>query len=242
MLSIASVFDERTGSLSMLRARLLASAIDYASVLGVVAGPAFADRRQSAREKVELRRVLTDRRFFPVFQPIVSLEGQRRSWATRHSPDSSTERPRDAVRAGVGGRPGLRFRARRDRGGGRGRPAHRGRRIPGRQRVARAGCHRRQAAQARPDQVQRADRARGHRACPDPQLRGIPLGGRTSRRCRGRRRRRGCRVCHLASHPRGRTGVGEARYDPRPRGPRRSAPTGARGGVRRISAPAAGSA
>ena len=54
MLSIASVFDERTASLSMLRARLLASAIDYASVLGVVAGPAFADRRQSAKEKTEL--------------------------------------------------------------------------------------------------------------------------------------------------------------------------------------------
>jgi EAL domain-containing protein (putative c-di-GMP-specific phosphodiesterase class I)/CheY-like chemotaxis protein len=73
LLSIASVFDERRGSLSMLRARLLASAIDYASVLGVVAGRAIADRRLSAREKVELRRVLADRRFFPVFQPIVSL-------------------------------------------------------------------------------------------------------------------------------------------------------------------------
>ena len=74
MLSIASVFDERTGSLSMLRARLLASAIDYASVLGVVAGQAFADRRQSAKEKAELRRVLADRRYFSVFQPIVSLK------------------------------------------------------------------------------------------------------------------------------------------------------------------------
>ena len=59
----------------VLRARLLASAIDYASVLGVVAGPAIADRRQSAREKTYLRRVLTERRFFPVFQPIVSLGG-----------------------------------------------------------------------------------------------------------------------------------------------------------------------
>ena len=74
MLSIASVFDERRGSLAMLRARLLASAIDYASVLGFVAGQAIADRRQSAREKAELRRVLMDRRFFPVYQPIVSLE------------------------------------------------------------------------------------------------------------------------------------------------------------------------
>src|SRR5688500_3801053 len=33
----------------------------------------WADRRRSAREKTELRRVLTERRFFPVFQPIVSL-------------------------------------------------------------------------------------------------------------------------------------------------------------------------
>lgn len=75
MLSIATAFDERKESLAMLRARLLASAIDYASVLGVVAGQAIADRRQSAREKAELRRVLTERRFFPVFQPIVSLDG-----------------------------------------------------------------------------------------------------------------------------------------------------------------------
>ena len=77
LLSIASVFDERRGSLPMLRARLLASAIDYASVLGVVAGQAIADRQRSAREKAELRRVLMERRFFPVYQPIVSL-GDRR--------------------------------------------------------------------------------------------------------------------------------------------------------------------
>jgi len=57
----------------MARGRLLASAIDYASVLGVVAGPAIADRRQSTRERSELRRVLANRRFFPVFQPIVTL-------------------------------------------------------------------------------------------------------------------------------------------------------------------------
>ena len=72
MLSIASVVDERKGSVSMLRARLLASAIDYASVLGVVAGPAIADRRAWAREKSDLKRS-SSRRFFPVFQPIVAL-------------------------------------------------------------------------------------------------------------------------------------------------------------------------
>lgn len=73
LLSIATVIDEGTGSVAMLRARLLASAIDYASVLGVVAGPAITDGRQSAREKADLRRVLAGRRFFPVFQPIVAL-------------------------------------------------------------------------------------------------------------------------------------------------------------------------
>lgn len=73
ILSIASVIDDRKGPLPMLRARLLASAIDYASVLGLVAGPAIADRRQAAREKTELGRVLASGRFFPVFQPIVAL-------------------------------------------------------------------------------------------------------------------------------------------------------------------------
>jgi EAL domain-containing protein (putative c-di-GMP-specific phosphodiesterase class I)/CheY-like chemotaxis protein len=73
LLSIGTVLNERTTTVPMARGRLLASAIDYASVLGVVAGPAIADRRQSTREKAELNRVLANRRFFPVFQPIVSL-------------------------------------------------------------------------------------------------------------------------------------------------------------------------
>ena len=73
LLSIATVIDQSKATVSMVRARLLASAIDYASVLGVVAGPAIADRRQSANEKAELRRVLAGRRFFPVYQPIVAL-------------------------------------------------------------------------------------------------------------------------------------------------------------------------
>lgn len=73
LLSIAIALDHTSTPLSMQRARLLASAIDYASVLGVVAGPAIADRRQSAKEKAELKRVLVSRRLFPVYQPIVAL-------------------------------------------------------------------------------------------------------------------------------------------------------------------------
>ena len=72
-LTLAITVDPQTGSVPVLRARLLASAIDYASVLGVIAGPAIADRRQTAKEKATLREVLANRRFFPVFQPIVSL-------------------------------------------------------------------------------------------------------------------------------------------------------------------------
>jgi EAL domain-containing protein (putative c-di-GMP-specific phosphodiesterase class I) len=73
LLAIAAVIDAPMTTIAMLRARLLASATDYASALGAVAGPSIAYRRQGAKDKAELRRVLTDGRFFPVFQPIVSL-------------------------------------------------------------------------------------------------------------------------------------------------------------------------
>jgi EAL domain-containing protein (putative c-di-GMP-specific phosphodiesterase class I)/DNA-binding response OmpR family regulator len=77
ILNIAVVIHARTAPPSMLQARLLASVIDYASVLGVVAGPAIADRRQSAKETASLRQVLVDRAFLPVYQPIVSLRSGR---------------------------------------------------------------------------------------------------------------------------------------------------------------------
>ena len=73
LLSIGILVDSGTAPVPMLQAKLLASAIDYASVLGAVAGPAIADHRRSAREKAGLRRVLASHEFFPVFQPIVSL-------------------------------------------------------------------------------------------------------------------------------------------------------------------------
>jgi EAL domain-containing protein (putative c-di-GMP-specific phosphodiesterase class I)/DNA-binding response OmpR family regulator len=55
------------------RAKLLAAAIDYASVLSTVAGTAFADRREIASTRARLRQVLTLHEFHPVFQPIVEL-------------------------------------------------------------------------------------------------------------------------------------------------------------------------
>jgi EAL domain-containing protein (putative c-di-GMP-specific phosphodiesterase class I)/DNA-binding response OmpR family regulator len=55
------------------QAKLLASAIDYASMLSAVAGPAIADRRQAAAEQERLRQSLVNGEFFPVYQPIVSL-------------------------------------------------------------------------------------------------------------------------------------------------------------------------
>jgi EAL domain-containing protein (putative c-di-GMP-specific phosphodiesterase class I) len=55
------------------QARLLASVIDYASVLSVVAGPALADLRQAEDDRERLRRVLKDGALFPVFQPIVAI-------------------------------------------------------------------------------------------------------------------------------------------------------------------------
>lgn len=55
------------------QAKLVASAIDYASMLSAVAGPAIADGRQVAAEQERLRRALAHGDFFPVYQPILSL-------------------------------------------------------------------------------------------------------------------------------------------------------------------------
>jgi EAL domain-containing protein (putative c-di-GMP-specific phosphodiesterase class I)/DNA-binding response OmpR family regulator len=73
ILSIAVVLDVRVEPASVLQARLLASAIDYASVLGVIAGAAMTLHLESATERAALRRVLAERAFFPVYQPIVVL-------------------------------------------------------------------------------------------------------------------------------------------------------------------------
>jgi EAL domain-containing protein (putative c-di-GMP-specific phosphodiesterase class I)/DNA-binding response OmpR family regulator len=55
------------------RAKLLAAAIDYATVLSKSAGSAFADRRDVAARRARLEHVLTAHEFQPVFQPIVEL-------------------------------------------------------------------------------------------------------------------------------------------------------------------------
>lgn len=59
------------------QAKLLASVIDYASVLSTVIGPAIADRRQLEAEQARLRQVLRDKAFFPVYQPIVALGSRK---------------------------------------------------------------------------------------------------------------------------------------------------------------------
>jgi EAL domain-containing protein (putative c-di-GMP-specific phosphodiesterase class I)/DNA-binding response OmpR family regulator len=53
---------------------LLAAAIDYASILSAVAGPALADRRDIAALRSRLKHALTAQEFHPVFQPIVALD------------------------------------------------------------------------------------------------------------------------------------------------------------------------
>ena len=56
------------------QAKLMAAAIDYASILSAVAGSALADRREVAEVRSKLRRDLAARAFYPVFQPIVALQ------------------------------------------------------------------------------------------------------------------------------------------------------------------------
>jgi EAL domain-containing protein (putative c-di-GMP-specific phosphodiesterase class I)/DNA-binding response OmpR family regulator len=61
------------GHYAPVKAKLLASAIDYASVLGVVAGNAIADRRSAEEEHDRLRRLLAAGDYYPVYQPVVHL-------------------------------------------------------------------------------------------------------------------------------------------------------------------------
>lgn len=56
------------------QAKLMAAAIDYASILSAVAGSALADRRETVEVRSKLRRDLAARAFYPVFQPIVALD------------------------------------------------------------------------------------------------------------------------------------------------------------------------
>jgi EAL domain-containing protein (putative c-di-GMP-specific phosphodiesterase class I)/DNA-binding response OmpR family regulator len=56
------------------QAKLMAAAIDYASILSAVAGSALADRRHVAELRSKLRRDLATHAFYPVFQPIVALQ------------------------------------------------------------------------------------------------------------------------------------------------------------------------
>lgn len=73
LLTLGAVLEPDGQPLAARQAKLLASVIDYASMLSAVAGPAIADRRQAAAEQERLRQALADGDFFPVYQPIVSL-------------------------------------------------------------------------------------------------------------------------------------------------------------------------
>ncbi|MEX1168761.1 MAG: EAL domain-containing protein [Chloroflexota bacterium] len=73
-LLLIGVSDETTGSFHDRPAKLMAAAIDYASILTAVAGSALADRRETSAEEARLRQVLVGREFHIVFQPIVDLE------------------------------------------------------------------------------------------------------------------------------------------------------------------------
>jgi EAL domain-containing protein (putative c-di-GMP-specific phosphodiesterase class I)/CheY-like chemotaxis protein len=73
VLNIGGRSDTPTPSLGE-QAKLMAAAIDYASILTAVAGPALADRRETVEVRARLKRDLAARAFYPVFQPIVALE------------------------------------------------------------------------------------------------------------------------------------------------------------------------
>jgi EAL domain-containing protein (putative c-di-GMP-specific phosphodiesterase class I)/DNA-binding response OmpR family regulator len=87
-------------------AHLLAAAIDYASVLSAVAGSSIADRRDAGATRIKLKRLLANREFQPVFQPIVELESGKKvgfEALTRFDDGTPPEiRFAEATRAGLG--------------------------------------------------------------------------------------------------------------------------------------------
>ena len=76
MLMIGAVRDESRSSRNR-QARLLAAAIDYASVLSAVAGSSIAGQRNAAALRAHLLQVLEGLEFHPVFQPIVEVKAQQ---------------------------------------------------------------------------------------------------------------------------------------------------------------------
>jgi EAL domain-containing protein (putative c-di-GMP-specific phosphodiesterase class I) len=75
-LLLIGVSEEASGSFHDRPAKLMAAAIDYASILTAVAGSALADRRETGAEEARLKQVLDGREFHIVFQPIVDLESR----------------------------------------------------------------------------------------------------------------------------------------------------------------------
>ena len=76
-LLIIGAAEDQPGSFHDRPAKLMAAAIDYASILTAVAGSALADRRVTGAEQDRLRHDLAARAFHAVFQPIVELETRR---------------------------------------------------------------------------------------------------------------------------------------------------------------------
>jgi EAL domain-containing protein (putative c-di-GMP-specific phosphodiesterase class I)/DNA-binding response OmpR family regulator len=59
------------------QARLLGAVIDYANILSAAAGPAIARHGRRAATRSRLQRLISTHAFYPVFQPVVELDGHR---------------------------------------------------------------------------------------------------------------------------------------------------------------------
>ena len=97
---------EMPGSFHDRPAKLMAAAIDYASILTAVAGSALADRRETGAELARLGHDLAIHAFHAVFQPIVELETRRvvgHEALTRFDDGTPPDiRFADAARVGLG--------------------------------------------------------------------------------------------------------------------------------------------
>lgn len=73
LLSIGGIADDTRSSRDR-SAKLLAAAIDYASVLSAIAGSSIAGRQEIGAQRARLQAILDRREFHAVFQPIVAVD------------------------------------------------------------------------------------------------------------------------------------------------------------------------
>ena len=72
---VTGMAGDHAGDSPAQQARLLAAVIDYANILSAAAGHSIAKHGRRTATRTRLQRLISTRAFYPVFQPVVELDG-----------------------------------------------------------------------------------------------------------------------------------------------------------------------